>query len=120
MGRAPVLPFAASSPTIACRSVTPAITRRNQIIPRAVRICVDRKDNEYDRGVERDLVHPVVDLERRARNALTHHGIDLDDHDVRSRAAIDQGPDRRIAHVATVPVRVAVDLHRLVEMRQTS
>jgi hypothetical protein len=71
-----------------------------------------------ERGVEGDLVHPVVDLERGARDALALQRVDPHQHDVRGRAAVDQGPDRRVAHAAAVPVRVAVDLHRLVEVRQ--
>ena len=79
----------------------------------------DRPHLAHQRGVEADLVDAVEDLRSPccgSSGALDR--IDVDDQHVRRVAAIDQREDRRIAHVAAVPIGLAVDLDGLEQERQ--
>ena len=49
---------------------------------------------------------------------LALHRVDVHDHHVAAVAVVDQREDRRVAHVAAVPVGLAVDLDRLEQERQ--
>ena len=52
------------------------------------------------------------------RHVGARQRIDVHDHHVGRGAFVDQRKDRRVAHVAAVPVGLAVDLHRLEQERQ--
>src|SRR5260221_110851 len=74
---------------------------------------VDRPHLAHKRGVEADLVDAVEDLGRAARQLLALERIDVDNDDITTVAAIDQREDRRIAHIAAVPIMLATNLDGL-------
>ena len=73
----------------------------------------DRAHLAHQRGVEGDLVDAVEDLGRRPRHLGPRDRVDVHHDDVGRFALVDQREDGGIAHVAAVPVGLAVDLHRL-------
>src|SRR5260370_5905932 len=81
---------------------------------------VDRPHLAHERGVEADFVDAVEDLGRATRQFLALERVDVDDDDVAAVAAIDQREDRGIAHVAAVPVMLALDLDALKHDRQAT
>jgi len=70
-------------------------------------------------GVERDLVQPIDDFARCPGHFAPFQRIDLDENNVGRLGVIKERVKRRIAHIAAVPIRFAVNFHRLVELRQT-
>src|SRR5260221_1629485 len=74
---------------------------------------VDRPHLAHERGVEADLVDAVEDLGRAARQLLALERVDVDDDDIATLAAVDQREDCRIAHIATVPIMLAINLDGL-------
>ncbi len=86
---------------------------------------VDQPSDEADRahfphqgGIEADLVDAVRDLHRGARQLLATQRVDVHDDDVAGLAVIDQRKKCGIAHVAAVPIGLALDLHGLEQERQ--
>ena len=69
----------------------------------------DRAHLTHQRGIEADLVDAVHDLARRRRQPRPLERIDMNDHGVAALATINQRKDRRIAHVAAIPVVLACD-----------
>ena len=69
-------------------------------------------------GVEGDLVQPVHDVLRRARDRGALDRIDLDDDHVPAGRFVEQRPEGRIAGVAAVPISLVADLNRLEQLRQ--
>src|SRR5579883_760363 len=72
-----------------------------------------------ERGVEDDLVESIGDLRRGARHALAPDRADLHDDEIRAGAFVDDRPERRIAEIAAIPIRLSVDHHRLIHLRNT-
>jgi hypothetical protein len=68
--------------------------------------------------IEADLVDAVHDLVRRGRHLVAQDRVDVHDNDVGRCAVVDQREDRGIAHVAAVPVVLALDLDRVEHERQ--
>ena len=64
-------------------------------------------------GIERHLVQPVENLRGRARRFVAFDRVNLNKNGVLRFALPDEGCDRGIAGIATVPVRFAVDLYGL-------
>ena len=79
----------------------------------------DRAHLPHQRRIEADLVDPVHDVARGRRHVRPLDRIDVHDQHVARLAAVDQREDGGIAHVAAVPVVLALDLDRLVDERQT-
>ena len=69
-------------------------------------------------GVEGDLAQPVEDVHAARGRAGAKQRVDLDQQQVERTAVVDERKQRRVAGVATVPIRLAVDLHRLKDERQ--
>ena len=65
------------------------------------------------RGVERYLVDTVEDAPCRAWHTLADGRIDLDDQNIRARRSAQDWHERRIAHIAAVPVMLTFDFDRL-------
>ena len=80
----------------------------------------DRPHLAHERGVEADLVDAVHDVARRGRHVGAVHRVDVDHDHVRRLAVVDQRVDGGVAHVAAVPIGLAVDLDRLRHERQAS
>src|SRR5215831_9748230 len=70
------------------------------------------------RGVERDLVQPVEDFARGARRPGSFDRVDRDEKRVLRLAVAYERRDRRVAGIAAIPIRLAIDLDRMEESRQ--
>ena len=78
----------------------------------------DRRHLPHEAGVEADLADAVDDGACGPRHFGAHDRVDADhDQVARFRTEVKRR-QRRIAGVAAVPVVLAVDLHRLVDLRQ--
>src|SRR5512143_10844 len=69
----------------------------------------DRAQFRQKRRIEGDLVDAAHDLARRGRDFLSHKRIDLNDQHVLGAGRAEERIDDRIAEIAAVPVRHAVD-----------
>ena len=69
-------------------------------------------------GIEGDLVQPVHDLGRGARQRLALHRVDLHDQQIMRSRLFHQREQRRIAGITAVPIRLAVHLDRPKHLRQ--
>src|SRR5262245_4718270 len=78
----------------------------------------DRAHLAKQRRVEADLVDAIYDLLRRPRYFGSFGRVDVNHDDVAGFTFVDQGKQRRIAHVSPVPEIFAVDLDRLAKVRQ--
>ena len=72
----------------------------------------------HQRGVEADFINAIHDFACRCRHFRPFHRIDVHDENIGRFAGINQREQRRISHVAAVPVMLAVDLDGLIEERQ--
>ena len=86
---------------------------------------IDQPGDEFDgakfadqRGIEGDFVDAVHDLARRRRRRLPHQRIDLHHEHILGRRGAEKRKDHRIAEIAAVPIRHAVDLDRAKQYRQ--
>src|SRR4029077_11685793 len=64
------------------------------------------------------LVQPVENLRGRACRFVAFDGVNLNKNGVLRFALPNEGRDRRVAGIATVPVRLAVNFYRLKHGRQ--
>src|SRR6202011_1637457 len=71
-------------------------------------------------GVEGHLVHTVENLGRRARAPFTLDWVDLNKNGILRFALLNEGRDRGIAGITSVPVGLAVNLYGLEHGGQTS
>src|SRR5262250_972988 len=70
------------------------------------------------RGVERDFVQPIENFTRRAWRARSVERIDGNEKRVPRLALAYERRDRRVAGVAAIPIRLAIDLYRVEESRK--
>src|SRR5262249_24528261 len=73
----------------------------------------------HQRRIERDLVDARQDFILRFRNLLALNRINLNQYQIFSLRGADQWIERRVSHVAAVPVTLAVDLDGTKQVRQT-
>ena len=81
--------------------------------------CRDRLHLRNQARVEYDLADALADGRRVARRLRHCIGHELHDDDVARCSGVDHRPQRRIAAVAAVPIRFAIDFDGLEERRQT-
>jgi hypothetical protein len=67
---------------------------------------------------EHDLIDATMNPSGVFRQLGRTIGRELNHNQVATAAALDQRPESRIARIATIPVRLAIDLHRLEQLRQ--
>ena len=72
----------------------------------------------HQRAAEGDLVQPVGDFGIAARDVLARRRVDFDHHHVGAFAVVDEGPNRRVAAEAAVPIGFAFDLDGVVDIGQ--
>ena len=72
----------------------------------------------HQTSVEGDLVDTVSDLFGRVGRAGPVQRVDLHQQQVQRFGVIDQGPQRGVAAVATVPVGLTINLHSTKDLRQ--
>ncbi len=73
----------------------------------------DRPHLAHERGIEADLIDAIEDLRRGTRQRVALDRVDVNDDDILAPAIVDQGEHRRVAHIAAIPVMLAIDLDRL-------
>src|SRR6516164_7088980 len=79
----------------------------------------DRSHLAHKRGIEADLVDAVHDFEGTRRLVWSLDRIDVYDEDISRLARIDQRKQRRVSHIAAIPIVLAINLNGLIKERQT-
>ena len=92
----------------------PRVSREPMFLNRAS----DRPELAHQARVEAQRVDAVEDRLRGARHLGDRDGVDLHDQHVLGPGRIEKRQHRRVAAVAAIPVRHAVNLHRLEQQRQ--
>ena len=72
------------------------------------------------RRIEGDLVDAIHDLAGGGRCRLPFQRVDLDDQHILGAGGAKKRKDHRIAAIAAIPIRHAIDLHRAKQRRQAS
>ena len=70
-------------------------------------------------GVEIHLVHAVHDFRHRVRNVPMLDRVDLHQQNIAGLGFVQQWIERRVAGITAIPIRLASDLDRLENQRQT-
>ncbi len=78
----------------------------------------DRAQFLHQAGIEGDFIQPVLNFVGRPGNFRSRKRIDLDNYDVAGLGLIDERENRGVAHVAAIPIGLAIDFNRLEQKRQ--
>jgi len=73
----------------------------------------------HQRGVEADFTDAIEDVSSCNGHAWTDERVDVDNHHIACIAVIDQRENGRVPYIATIPVVLPVDRHRLEQRRYT-
>ena len=70
---------------------------------------IERAQLFYQAGVERDLIQAVVNFEGGSRHLRPLERIDLNQDEISGIGLINEGKERRVTHIAAIPICLSID-----------